>query len=231
MKLIEHLEELRKRIITLLALLLAFFVLGMFFSKTLFRLIQHELLTSSVNLVVLTPLEYFMTVLRLGLYCSVILTTPFLAYELAAFIRPAVGKKHFRALVIMFLSFLVLYAAGISFAILLFVPLTFYFLTPFAPSIGIANLWSLSSVVNFLFITVYSTGLIFQIPLVMIALTKLHLVQREWFKSKRKYVYVIIFIIAAAVTPGVDVVTQLLVALPMMLLYEIGMILMLVFRD
>jgi len=226
---LEHIEELRKRIIRLLLFIIFFFIAGAVFSNIFIQRLQKDFLFGQAKLVVLSPLEFLVVQLKIGFEFAVILATPLAAYELFMFIKPAFNKKIVRSLNILLWLFVLLYFAGLAFAYFVFLPLTFYYITPFAPSSGISNMWGLDSFIYLLFISIYSTALIFEIPLMMLALVKTNVLKKEWFSGKRRFIYVAIFVIAAIVTPGVDVVTQTLVAVPMLLLYEVGNLLMFFF--
>ncbi|MFH0978412.1 MAG: twin-arginine translocase subunit TatC [Candidatus Woesearchaeota archaeon] len=226
--LIEHLEELRTRIIVVIVFLGACFIAGVLLTQPILAELRRKFVGAGASLIVLTPIEYFIVQLKIGLYLGIIVATPLMVYELMQFVKPAIQKnKILRSIIPVFI---VLYFAGLAFAYFLFMPLTMKYITPFAPSAGIANIWSLNALVNFLFITIYSTALIFEIPLIMLTFVKLNLANSKWFSSQRKYIYVAITILAAIITPGVDIVTQILVMIPMILLFEFGILLLWVFR-
>lgn len=228
MKFLDHLEELRKRLIFVVYFLVAFFLIGVIFTNPILRRLKADFISSQAQLIVLTPIEYFIVQLKIGLYVGVLAATPIAAYHIFQFVRPAIKKKKLFNTVMY--SFLLLYIIGLACAYFLFVPITMHYLTPFAPSLGIANLWSLNSLVGLVFIMIYSTALTFQIPLIMLTLAKLGIVSAKWFHSKRRHVYVAITIIAALVTPGVDIVTQIIAMIPMILLFEFGIFLLWLFR-
>jgi sec-independent protein translocase protein TatC len=230
MNALQHIEELRKRIIILISCFALVFIIGLAISRRIIEQLTEDIIAGPVNLVVLSPTEYFLTSLKTGFYIAVIIATPIAVHQIFQFAKPALEKTQSKMLDAIFIFLLLMYTCGLTFAYTIFLPLAIYFIAPFAPQAGLSNMWSISSFVHFCFITVYTTGLIFQIPLIMIGLAKLGIVTSRWLRDKRKYCYVAVFIIAAIVTPGVDAVTQIIVALPMILLFELGNLFLWTFR-
>lgn len=224
--LIEHLEELRYRLIAVLVSVALFFVIGVVSSRWIIERLRHDIVVyPGIQIIVLTPLEYFVTTLKIGLFVAIILSLPVIMYQALKFLKPALTRKEKGIISLVMPGSIILFLAGLVFAYFIFLPLTVYFLAPFSLSIGASNMWSLNSLITFIFITLFSTALVFEIPLLMIVLSRLGVVTTKWLNAKRKYVYVGIFVVAAIITPGVDIITQIIVALPMILLYELGILL------
>ncbi|MFH1510766.1 MAG: twin-arginine translocase subunit TatC, partial [Candidatus Woesearchaeota archaeon] len=200
---IEHAEELRKRLILVLVFFAVLFVAGVALSRFCIGF-ATGFISGTASLVVLSPLEYLLSSLKIGFFVATVFSLPFAAYQAALFFRPALVGKEKRLSSVFMPCFLVLYLAGLVFSFLFFVPLALYFLA-LAPSIGIQNLWSLSNLINFVFFSTLGSVLVFQIPVVMIILKSLNLADVAWLSGKRKHVYVAVFILAAVLTPGVDV--------------------------
>jgi sec-independent protein translocase protein TatC len=164
---------------------------------------------------------WFTVVLVSGL----ILAFPYVFYQFWTFIKPALTKKelHKTRGVIFWVSFL--FFTGVLFGYLVVAPYAINFFFHFQLDEIIENRWTINSYIDMMLPLVLGSGLAFQLPLVMFFLAKIGIVSGTYLSKMRKYAVVIIFIIAGIITPGPDVISQLAVALPLLLLYEISIIL------
>lgn len=217
--LIEHLNELRSRIIIILVFFFVLFFIGFFFSNFIIeRVINDLIIAENIKLIVLTPLEFIYAKLKVGFLLALMLASPLIIYEALLFAKPALTRKEKNAIKLILPSFVLLSLAGIVFAYFIFLPIALYFLANL-PAFGILNLWSLNKFISFAFITALSFGLVFQIPLIMLLLHRLNILNIEVLKKQRKIVYVMAFLLAALITPP-DIITQIIIALPLIILYE-----------
>jgi len=156
---------------------------------------------------------------------GIIIAFPYIFYEFWRFIKPALTKKELDKTrgVIFWVS--VLFFTGVFFGYFVIAPYTINFFSSFQLDESIENRWTIGSYVDTLIPLVLGSGLAFQLPLVIFFLAKVGIVTATYLKSIRKYAIVVILIIAAVITPGPDLVSQISVALPLMLLYEISIIL------
>ncbi|MDD5006087.1 MAG: twin-arginine translocase subunit TatC [Candidatus Omnitrophica bacterium] len=221
--LIQHLEELRSRIIkSIIFITAAFFIAYGYVDKLLPVLIKPI-----GKLVFTSPSEAFVANIKIAFWLGLFLSSPFLLYQIWQFISGGLKdneKKY--ALILGFFSF-VLFVTGCAFGYLIIIPIGMKFLLGFAtdlvtPMITISNYISFLGVITFIF------GLVFQLPLVVIFLVKLGIVKPKLLSRKRREVIVIIFIVAAVLTPP-DVITQLLMAIPLVVLYELSILLSRIF--
>lgn len=219
----EHLNELRKRFITIIIFLFIFFIIGFtlsnFFIK---RIINDLILVENVKIIGLTPMEYILTQIKVGFVISLIITIPIIVYQVLVFIKPGLNKKERKGIKLILPTFILLFLIGIVFAYFIALPIGIYFLGNLSKGI-IENLWSINKFINFVLLSCLSFGLIFQMPLLLMVLNRLNIVSVKKLKKYRPYIYVLIFIIAAVITPTPDFITQLIVALPLILLYEISL--------
>ncbi len=164
---------------------------------------------------------WFTVVLVSGL----ILAFPYVFYQFWKFIRPALTKKELSRTrgVIFWVSFL--FFTGVLFGYFVVSPYAINFFFHFQLDEAVENIWTVNSYIDMMLPLVLGSGLAFQLPLVMYFLAKIGIVSASYLRKAWKYAIVIIFIVAGVITPGPDVVSQLAVALPLLLLYQISIIL------
>lgn len=169
-----------------------------------------------------TQFSTFISVMLIG---GIIIAFPYIFWEFWKFIRPALTKKELQNTqgVIFWVS--VLFFMGVGFGFLVIAPYTLNFFGNFQLDTNIENRWTISSYFDTLIPLVLGTGLAFQLPLLMLLLAKIGIVSATYLRKVRKYSIVIIMIVAAVITPGPDVVSQMTVAIPLLLLYEISILL------
>jgi sec-independent protein translocase protein TatC len=223
---ISHLEELRKRIITA-AISVAFFAAaGMLFSGWFIKVLTDNLTTNiTVKFIALTPFEFIAAQIKLGIFIGIILSVPIIAYELARFVRPALKRKERKSLYASVLAGILLFALGFAFAYFIFLKYALVFLGGLAVSHGVENYWSIGQFVTMVFMSCTMMGAVFDMPVLAFLLSRIGIINKALLKGKRRYIYVLLFILAALITPTPDVVNMLLVALPMIALYEISALL------
>lgn len=216
--LVEHLEELRGRVIRSVIVIVVTTCLVYSFVGSILSVMVKPI----GKLVFLAPQEAFMANIKVAFWGGLFLTSPFILYEVWKFISVALDIRE-RRLVSIFgpLSFL-FFILGTSFGYFVIIPIGIKFLLAFStdylvPMISISNYVSFVGALTFVF------GLVFELPLALLFLTKLKLVTPQFLSQKRRHAIIIVFIVAAALTPP-DVVTQFLMAVPLIILYEVGII-------
>lgn len=163
----------------------------------------------------------FFTVLFVG---GIVIAFPYVFWQFWLFIRPALTKKELSGTrgVIFWVSFL--FFLGVLFGYFFLVPFSMNFLANFSLSEKIQNIWTIKSYINTVLPLVLGTGLAFQMPLVIYFLARIGIVGTNFLRKNRKYAIVIILIIAAIITPP-DVISQMVITLPLLTLYEISIML------
>jgi len=173
-------------------------------------------------------LEFIYAKLKVGFLSALMITSPLIIYELLLFAKPALTRREKNAIKLILPSFVLLFLAGIVFAYFIFLPVALFFLANLT-TFNILNMWSLNKFISFIFITALSFGIVFQIPLIMLVLHRLNIFNIEVLKKQRKVVYVLAFLLAAIITPP-DVVTQIIIAVPLIVLYEASFLFVRIFR-
>lgn len=213
-----HLEELRRRLLIVLVPWLVLVVAGLWAAQPVLQFLTRPVGT----LVVLAPAEGFLTTLRLAVYIGTAAVAPLALYQLVAFVAPGLEPHEYRLAVKLVPIAALLFAGGLVFGFVLIVPLTLNFFLNFLPA-GIEPMISLGRYLSFVAGATIPFGIVFQLPVIVFMLAKLDIVTASWLRAQRKYSILVILIIAAVLTPP-DVLSQLLMAAPMIILYEVSII-------
>lgn len=222
---IEHLEELRTRIITVIVFFLLTFILGIAISGQLLTILDKDIRSvPGITVIASTPLDVFLAKIKLGVLVGLILTFPVLLYELLKFARPGLLKKERKLLEKYLPATILLFLIGLVFNYFIFFKVALFFLARLGMDVGILNLWSISQILSFLLATSLAFGILFEIPLITRILSRIGILNKEFLKKQRKIIYVFAFILAALITPP-DVITQVLIALPLIIIFEISLLL------
>jgi sec-independent protein translocase protein TatC len=224
MSFLEHLGELRTRIVwslvpTGVGLLVAFH-----YSDKILLYLRRPLDKVNVQLVALTPTESFWTSMKISMVMGVVVAMPVILWQVWAFVSPGLHKHERRFAGPFVLIGTLLFLIGASFALLIVVPFALQFLLNFGKEQGITPMISVSSHVDFVIKFTLAFGLVFELPLVLTMLSKMGVVTPKFLAKNRKYAILINFVIAAVLTPTPDLLNQSLMAGPLCLLYEIGII-------
>lgn len=224
MTFLEHLEELRWRIIwSLIGLVIGTIICLVFIDFLVDVVLLRPARNSGAHLQNLKPFGQLFLYFQVAMIGGVILSLPNIFYQLWKFIAPALKKserKYISAIVI-FTSFCFL--CGIVFAYFVMLPLTLKFAAQFGSS-TIANQFAIDEYMNIIISVMLGAGLIFELPMVSFFLTKLGILKPQFMSKYRRHAIVAIMIAAAFLSPGTDPVSQIVLAIPLLLLYEISII-------
>ncbi len=222
----EHLTELRARIIKSLVAVLIFSSLIFFKAKYLFEFFKRPVLEyyPNIKLITLSPTEPLYILVEISIVVGAILASPFILYQIWKFIEPGLyeNEKKLALPIILFAS--ILFVLGASFAYFAVLPFSLRFLI----GIGFSELratpyLSVSLYINFLLKMMFAFGVAFEMPIFLYILQRSHILTQAQLKAFRKYFIVFAFAIGAFIAP--DVSTQVLMALPLIILYEISIFL------
>jgi len=220
-----HLEELRRRLIVCFVAVGIGFVLSYGFKEKLFQILTRPLIgvMETGDKLIFTGLpEAFFTYLKVAFLSGIILATPIIFYEFWMFVAPGLYDKEKRLMLpIVFLSTL-FFLGGSFFGYFIVFPYGFKFFLGFASEI-IRPLPSMREYLSFASKLLLAFGVVFELPLIITFLAKLGIVSVSFLKKNRKYAILLFFVGAAILTPP-DVVTQIMMALPLMVLYEISIV-------
>jgi sec-independent protein translocase protein TatC len=222
MTFLEHLEELRQRIIISLVAVGLFFVISYIFSEHILRFILLPYIknVSKNPLVFITPVEAFLTYLKVAFFSGIFFASPVILYEFWAFVSPALYPHEKKVALPTLLLSVIFFVGGCAFCYFIVLPIGIRYLIVGFSSDMLSPMISVGKYLSFSLIFILAFGLIFETPLVLFFMNRLGLIQLETLTKNRRVVIVIIFIIAAILTPP-DVVSQILLAVPLLILFEL----------
>ena len=221
--LVEHLDELRSRLLVCLAALGVALALCFWQNHLLLEIAQGPLPSDHDQLITFGVTEPFTTTLTVSAYGAIVLSLPVVLWQLYAYVLPAFSETERKTILPILLLFPFLFIAGIAFAYFVVMPAAVNFLLNFND--GQFNIQVRArDYYSFFSMTELACGLIFQLPLAIIAVTRLGIVRVEQLTENRRYAYLIIAIVAAAL-PGVDPVTMLIEMVPLLVLFELSILL------
>ncbi len=215
-----HFGELRKRLIRSLIVVAITTILSFIFYKQIFDILIDPL-PQGINLIFVEMTEMIGTIMRVCLVSGVILAMPYLTYELIMFVSPALTSKEKRYVYLILPWIALMFAAGVVFAYFVMIPRMLEFLLSFGsdiatPQIKIGNY---ISIVTRLLLVV---GLVFEMPVLTTFLSRIGIIKPKWLSDKRNPAIIVAFVLAGIITPTVDPVNQTIVALPLIVLYEMS---------
>lgn len=226
-----HLLELRRRLIFSLAALFLGTVICFFWGQEiLFQLLMSPLEKINHDLVLIGVTDGFQIQLKLAFFGGILLSLPVILWQSIAFVLPALYSGERKVFWPLFISGLILFMLGIFFAYIVVLDLALEFLL-LDFNAGLNSMLSAAKYLSFVVAFLLPFGFIFEIPVMVLILTKMKVLSPAQLRKKRRYVILAIFIIAAILTPP-DVISQVFLALPMLVLYELSIIVSaLVFKE
>lgn len=223
--LMAHLLELRNRLLRIFIVVLVVFAALFPFSESLYLYISEplrEFLPSSSTMIATEVTSPFLTPFKLALVSAMFISMPYILYQLWAFVAPALYKQEKKVALPLFFTSVILFYAGMAFAYYLVFPLVFLFFTSIAPE-GISMMPDIRAYLDFVLKLFMAFGLSFQIPIAVVILSWLGTVNADNLAKKRPYVFVLCFVVGMLLTPP-DIISQALLAIPMWLLFEVGIL-------
>lgn len=224
--LISHLVELRQRLLRAVVAVIVLFIPCAFFQDQLFTLVAMPLIEKmpqGTSMIATSPVAPVMVPLKLAFMAGVFLAMPYVLYQVWAFVAPGLYRNEKRFAIPLVISSILLFYAGIAFAYFVVFPLMFTFLTSTAPQ-GVQMMTDMANYLDFILLLFFAFGVAFEIPVATVLLAATGMVRIETMTKNRGYVLLGIFVIAAFLTPP-DAISQSFMAVPMYLLYEVGIIL------
>ena len=223
--LIAHLIELRDRLIRILVVILIFFIGFIAFANDLYAYLAEplqSLLPEGASMIATQVASPFLAPFKLALYLSVYCGAPMILYQLWGFIAPGLYANEKKIAGPLLISSIFLFYAGMAFAYFAVFPLVFGFFTTVGPT-GVTVMTDIDAYLSFVLKLFLAFGLAFEIPVATMLLIKAGIASPESLKEKRPYVFIGCFVVGMLVTPP-DMISQTLLAVPMWLLFEAGLI-------
>jgi sec-independent protein translocase protein TatC len=220
-----HLEELRKRLIVCAIAVGVGFVVSYVFSEKLFQLLVSpliEVMPAGERLIFTNLPEMFLTYLKVAFIAGAMLASPVIFYELWLFIAPGLYQKEKKLVIPFVVASTILFVGGSLFGYFVVFPFGFRFFMGFSNEF-VQALPSVKQYFAFSSRLLFAFGMVFELPVVIFFLARIGLVTSDFLKRKRKYAILMTFVAGAILTPP-DVITQLFMAVPLILLYEISIV-------
>lgn len=222
MTLFEHLDELRRRLFIVLIGLVLTTVAGWYLVPAVLSKLLQPALAAGARFIQLSPAEGFWVYFKLAVIIGLALDSPLILHQAMAFVWPALNRLERRYAAMLLPAVIFFFLMGLSFAYFLFLGPMFRFLLGFSIP-GVTPAISISSYVSFVINLVVPFGLTFQLPVAVSLLAGLGLLTPRWLASNRKYAILVIFVLAAVLTPP-DPLSQIVMAVPMVGLYELSIL-------
>ena len=221
---VSHLVELRDRLLrAILVVFVLFFGLA-FYANEIYAYLAGPLLKhmpEGSQMIAIEVASPFLTPFKLTLVVSVFLSAPFILYQAWAFVAPGLYRHERRLVFPLLVSSSILFYAGIAFAYFVVFPLLFAFITTTAP-VGVTVMTDISKYLDFVLTIFFAFGISFEVPIFTILLIWTGIISRESMAEKRPYIIVLAFIVGAVLTPP-DPISQTLLAVPIWMLFELGL--------
>ena len=224
--LIAHLSELRDRLLRALACVFAIFLVLTFFANDIYHAVALPLMAQmpeNTTMIATEVASPFLVPFKLAFFTAVFFSMPYILYQAWAFVAPGLYKKEMRFAFPLLVTSIILFYVGIAFAYFIVFPLLFGFLTSAAPA-GVSVMTDISHYLDFILKLFFAFGMAFEVPIATILLITTGVTTTEALAEKRAYIVVGAFAVGMLLTPP-DIVSQFLLAIPIWLLFESGLIL------
>lgn len=218
MSLVDHLQELRRRLLIIIIAVAMGSAISYFYASEL----VHYITAPAGKLYYMSPAEAFFTYLKVSFFAGFLLALPIVLYQVWAFIVPALSTKERIASFILVPSSVVLFFIGLAFSYSLVLPAGIKFFMGFATE-DLQPMLSLGQYISFVISFLLPFGFIFELPLFIVVLAKLGMIGSAFLTARRKHVLVLSFVVGAIISPTPDVFSQTMVAVPILVMYEISL--------
>src|SRR5262245_10692688 len=224
MSFFDHLAELRTRIIWSLIPSAVGLGIALYFTTPLMKFIQRPITKMDTKLVFTTPTEAFWTYMKVAMIAGLFIAMPVILWNVWAFVAPGLHKHERKYAAPFVIVGSLLFLAGGAFALFVIIPFAIQFLVNFGQEQGLKPMITISSYIDFITKFTLAFGLVFELPVVITLLSLIGVVTPQFLSKNRKYAILLNFIAAAILTPTPDIINQSLMAAPLCILYEVGII-------
>ncbi|MCJ8014432.1 twin-arginine translocase subunit TatC [Paenibacillus sp. KQZ6P-2] len=219
MSIVDHLGELRKRIIYILVVLLVGLIIGLVCANPIYKYLISVDTAKNFQLNAFAFWDGIGMYMKIAMVVALVLTIPFTAYQLWAFVSPGLREVERKAALRYVPYAFILFVIGMAFGYYVVFPMALGFTTTITKNMGLAETYGISQYFNFMFTLVVPIALLFELPLIVMFLTKLRILNPRRLRKMRKMSYFALVFIAVVITPP-DFISDFLVTIPLLLLYE-----------
>lgn len=224
MALVEHLSELRKRIIIVLVVFVGGLIAGLFIAEPIYRYLTESEQAQRFELNAFSFWDGIGIYMKIAALFSLVISVPFIFYQIWAFVKPGLREVEQKAAVRYVPYAFILFIMGTLFGYYIVFPMTLHFTTSITQSMGLQETYGITNYFNFMFNLVLPLALIFELPLIVMFLTKIRILNPLRLKKMRRLAYFALVFIAVIITPP-DFISDFLVSIPLLLLYEFSVFL------
>ncbi|MBD0379674.1 twin-arginine translocase subunit TatC [Paenibacillus sedimenti] len=224
MSLVEHLGELRKRIMWILIALIIGMAGGLICAKPIIRYLKNIPPADDIGWNVFSPWDALRLYMNFGLAVGILITLPVALYHIWAFVKPGLREVEQKASIIYIPAAFFLFLLGIAFGYFVVFPMAFFFTSSISKSLEITELYGAAQYFSFMFNIIIPLAVVFEMPIVVMFLTKIRLLNPKRLHKFRRYAYMLMVILATVITPP-DAISAILVSVPLIILYEFSVFL------
>jgi sec-independent protein translocase protein TatC len=215
----DHLIELRRRLLWVLATFVVGLVASFIYAADIFKIISKDV-DQHFALYALSPADSFKIYMQISLVAAFILALPVLLYHLWQFVRPGLEPREQKAALIYIPVAFLLFIGGLAFGYFVVFPLMINFLTNISKELGVKQMYGIYQYISFMFNVIVPLAVLFLLPVFVLFLTRLRLITPHLLIKVRKVAYLVLIVIALLITP--ELLSNFLVAIPLILLYELS---------
>jgi sec-independent protein translocase protein TatC len=215
-----HLTELRKRLIRSVIAVAITSILSFIFREQIFDILISPA-PQDINLIFIEMTEMIGIIMRVSLVSGIILAMPYLTYELIMFLSPALSRREKRYVYLILPWIAIMFAGGVIFAYFILIPPATKFLLTWGSEIATPQI-KIGNYISIVTRLLLAVGLVFEMPVLTTFLSRLGIIKPKWLSDKRKIAIILAFVLAAIITPTIDPINQSLVAVPLIVLYEMS---------
>ncbi len=223
MTLIGHLNELRKRIIIVLVAFILSITAGFLGSPLILEFIKNQPSAQMINWNVFGFTDGFLIYFKCAVLIAILFTLPVLLYQLWAFVKPGLTAKEAKGSIIYVPISFLLFIVGVSFSYFVVFPMVIHFMSSINQSIGAIETYGISQYFTFMFNIILPISIIFEMPVVIVFLTKIGILNPFALKKMRKISYFVLVIVGVSITPP-DFISDVLIIIPLLLLFELSIV-------
>lgn len=227
MSFLDHLTELRRRLIWSILAIAILFAPAYYFSNEIFDFLMKPLienLPEGSSLIFTRPAEGFTTYLKVSFFAALIAAVPFILYQAWKFVAPALYKEEKQVALPFIIFGSLFFLAGVAFCYYVATPPAFKFLLNEYSSEYVKAFPTIREALSFLMALMFGFGLVFEFPLIIFILARVGVVTSSWLRKQRKYAIIISAMIAALLTPTTDAISMMLMFVPIVVFYELGIV-------
>ena len=219
--LVEHLAELRKRIIFTAIIFVITLAIGLFYSPTILEILKMHEVAADVEWNLFNYTDGIIIYLQCAMIIAAALTLPVAMFQAWRFMRPGLNDKEVKGTFIFIPAAFLLFIIGVSFAYIILFPIMMDFMSNINESIGATETYGMKQYFSFMFGLIIPVALIFELPVIIGFLTKIGIISSALLKKSRKLSYLVLIIIGVSITPP-DFISDFLIIVPMILLFELS---------